>query len=185
QPVQGQTVKKEVITPFEYEKDFDLGDRVEIRNLSWNLTMEAPITELIEIYEGDGFKLEATFGRSRPTLISKLKDKFNELEGIEKQEAPEQVSVRRMNEAKEFARKEDAYVREDTQERHKEAERNANEYTDELDTQNRGCTNYLMDKANKEIEDTKRRLEQAEIDIGTADGNIKKALEDLEGIEEE
>src|SRR5699024_1949890 len=126
QPAQGQTVKKKVITPFEYEKDFDLGDRVEVRNLSWNLTMEAPITELIEIYEGSGFKLEATFGRSRPTLISKLKDKFDELEGIEKQEVPEQVSVRQMNKAKE-----------DAQEFADKAEEKSNEYTNEVDTQNR------------------------------------------------
>src|SRR5690625_369786 len=185
QPAQGQTVKKEVITPFEYEKDFDLGDRVEVRNLSWDLTMEAPITELVEIYEGSGFKLEATFGRSRPTLISKLKDKFDELEGIEKQEAPEQVSVRRMNEAKEFAEKQDIYVREDAQEFANKAEKKANEYTNEVDTQNREFTNYLMDKANEEIEDTKKRLNQAIKDLGDADGVIKQALEDIKELEDQ
>ncbi|WP_337970281.1 siphovirus ReqiPepy6 Gp37-like family protein, partial [Virgibacillus salexigens] len=81
------------VTPFQYEKHYDLGDKVQVVNKSWGLTMEAPITEFNEIHESAGFRLEATFGRSRPTLISKIKDKFNELDGIEKQELPAQIAV--------------------------------------------------------------------------------------------
>ncbi|WP_337969744.1 siphovirus ReqiPepy6 Gp37-like family protein, partial [Virgibacillus salexigens] len=81
------------VTPFQYEKQYDLGDKVQVVNKSWGLTMEAPITEFKEIHESAGFRLEATFGRSRPTLISKIKDKFNELDGIEKQELPAQIAV--------------------------------------------------------------------------------------------
>ncbi|GGJ62082.1 Gp37-like protein [Virgibacillus salexigens] len=81
------------VTPFQYEKHYDLGDKVQVVNKSWGLTMEAPITEFQEIHEPTGFRLEATFGRSRPTLISKIKDKFNELDGIEKQELPAQIAV--------------------------------------------------------------------------------------------
>jgi hypothetical protein len=73
-------------TPFVYEKDFDLGDTVPVFNKGWGLTMIALMTEMKEIYEERGFQLEATFGESRPTLISKIKKKFDELSGVEKQE---------------------------------------------------------------------------------------------------
>jgi hypothetical protein len=73
-------------TPFVYEKDFDLGDTVPVFNKGWGVTMIAPMTEMKEIYEGSGFQLEATFGESRPTLISKIKKKFDELSGVEQQE---------------------------------------------------------------------------------------------------
>lgn len=81
------------ISPFQYEKDFDLGDNVQVVNKSWGLQMIAPITQFKEIHETGGFRLEATFGRSRPTLISKIKNKFDELDGIEKQELPAQIAV--------------------------------------------------------------------------------------------
>ncbi|WP_078597109.1 Gp37-like protein [Evansella clarkii] len=86
-------------TPFEYEKDFRLGDLTDVFNKRWNVTMKAPITEFIEVYEPAGFSLEAIFGEAQPTLISKIKDKFNELDGIEKQELPAKLSVERMREA--------------------------------------------------------------------------------------
>lgn len=89
-------------TPFQYEKDFDLGDRVQVVNKSWGLTMTAPITEFLEIHEPSGFRLEATFGQSRPTLLTKIKDKFNELEGIEKQEAPTAIAVEYMKKAMQY-----------------------------------------------------------------------------------
>src|SRR5699024_5609501 len=70
-------------TPFEYEKDFNLGDTVDVFNKSWGVTMKAPIVAVREIHEHDGYKLEATFGEERPTLISKMKQKFDELSGVE------------------------------------------------------------------------------------------------------
>lgn len=86
----------ERITPFQYEIDYNLGDIVQVVNKSWGLTMTSPITQFKEIHESGGFRLEATFGRERPTLISKIQSKFNELEGIEKQELPEQIGARTM-----------------------------------------------------------------------------------------
>lgn len=86
-------------TPFEYEVDFRLGDIVQVFNKTWNITMDAPITEIKEIHESGGFILEATFGEARPTLIQKIKRKFNELEGIENQELPAKLSIERMKEA--------------------------------------------------------------------------------------
>lgn len=93
------TLEAEILTPvkrittFQYEKDYDLGDIVNVVNKSWGLEMEAPITHFKEIYEEDGFTLEATFGREVPTIISKIEDQFKELNGVEKQELPAQVAV--------------------------------------------------------------------------------------------
>ncbi|WP_238019327.1 siphovirus ReqiPepy6 Gp37-like family protein [Oceanobacillus jordanicus] len=92
------TLEAEIITPsqespFQYGEDFDLGDKVQVVNKSWGLQMTAPITHFKEIHEVSGFRLEATFGRSRPTLISKMKNKFDELQGVEKQELPALIAV--------------------------------------------------------------------------------------------
>lgn len=80
-------------TPFEYEKDFNLGDTVDVFNKSWGVTMKAPIVAVREIHEHDGYKLEATFGEERPTLISKMKQKFDELSGVENQELPSRIEI--------------------------------------------------------------------------------------------
>src|SRR5699024_6272432 len=68
--MEGQTLTK---SRLEYEKDYDLGDIVTLQNKDWNLTLDSPITEIKEIYEASGFKLEATFSKDRPTLIDKVK----------------------------------------------------------------------------------------------------------------
>ncbi|MCJ0932542.1 hypothetical protein MST22_15450, partial [Virgibacillus halodenitrificans] len=116
------TLEAEILTPtqespFQYEKDFDLGDKVDVVNKSWGLKMTAPITEFMEIHEPGGFRLEGTFGRSRPTLISKIKNKFDELDGVEKQELPAQIAV----ETKQYT---DHKVTKEEQERIKQAQEN-------------------------------------------------------------
>lgn len=68
-------------SPFEYEKDYDLGDIVTIQNREWGVTRDARITEIKEIYEPGGFQIEATFGESRPTLIKKLKQELSQISG--------------------------------------------------------------------------------------------------------
>ncbi|MED4017006.1 siphovirus ReqiPepy6 Gp37-like family protein [Sutcliffiella cohnii] len=75
-------LESEILThgTFVYEKDFDLGDFVTVQNRGWGYTRNARITEVVEVYEPNGMKLTATFGNSRPTLISKLKQKFAEFE---------------------------------------------------------------------------------------------------------
>lgn len=59
--------------PFAYQKDWDLGDVVTVQNKDWNLTMDTRITEVTEVYEPGGFRLQVTFGNSLPTLAQKLK----------------------------------------------------------------------------------------------------------------
>jgi len=81
------------VTPFEYEDDFDLGDRVDVFNRSWGVTMKAPIVETREIHELGGYRLEATFGENRPTLLTKIQQKFDELSGIETQELPSKIEI--------------------------------------------------------------------------------------------
>lgn len=74
-------------SPFTYETDYHLGDRVDVYNDKWNVTMAPRITEFKEIHEPAGFSLEATFGPAQPTLITKIRDKFAEIDSLEKQEA--------------------------------------------------------------------------------------------------
>lgn len=78
QPVFKRKRQTEWVDTFTYEKDYDLGDIVTIMNRKWGVIVDRRITKITEIYEQDGFKLEAVFGQERPTLISKLKDKFSQ-----------------------------------------------------------------------------------------------------------
>jgi len=68
-------LEAEVLTkgPFEYGKDWDLGDIVTVQNRDWGVTMDARIVEVREIYEPGGFRLEVEFGTGWPTLLSELR----------------------------------------------------------------------------------------------------------------
>lgn len=70
-----QSFESEILTygPFVYEQDWDLGDIVTVQDKKWGLTLNTPIPEVKEIYEPSGFRLEATFGNTVPTLIEKIK----------------------------------------------------------------------------------------------------------------
>ncbi|MEJ8546689.1 siphovirus ReqiPepy6 Gp37-like family protein [Brevibacillus borstelensis] len=56
-----------------YRRDYDLGDIVTVVNRSWGVRLDARITKVAEVYEPDGFRLDATFGNSLPTLFEKMK----------------------------------------------------------------------------------------------------------------
>lgn len=58
---------------FKYQEDWDLGDIVTCKNKEWGITMDTRITEVKEIYEASGFKLEVVFGNSVPKITEKLK----------------------------------------------------------------------------------------------------------------
>lgn len=85
QPISKKIQKQTLYTSFRYGEDFDLGDIPTVQNRNWGVTMDARITELTEIYEPSGFRLEAGFGQQRPTLISKIKDEFRQYEGLLRQ----------------------------------------------------------------------------------------------------
>lgn len=56
-----------------YEEDFKLGDLVTIQNTKWNITADRRITEVTEIYEENGFRLDIAFGESIPTIRDVIK----------------------------------------------------------------------------------------------------------------
>lgn len=56
-----------------YEKDFKLGDIATIQNKDWDITVGRRITELTEIYEASGFRLDVAFGENMPTIVEKMK----------------------------------------------------------------------------------------------------------------
>lgn len=66
---------------FKYGIDYDLGDIVTNQNKEWEVTMDARITEVKEVYEPAGFQLEGTFGNNRPTLIKKIKQELSQISG--------------------------------------------------------------------------------------------------------
>lgn len=51
-----------------YEKNYDLGDIVTIQSREWGLQRNARITEVREIYEPSGKRIELTFGYAKPTI---------------------------------------------------------------------------------------------------------------------
>lgn len=65
--------------PFTYQKDWDVGDIVTIQNRDWGITMDSRITEVTEIIEAVGNKLQATFGNRVPTLNKRLRSVINQM----------------------------------------------------------------------------------------------------------
>ena len=58
-----------------YREDFDLGDRVTCINKTWNVRIDARITEVTEYYEAKkGNSLEITFGESIPSVYKQIKN---------------------------------------------------------------------------------------------------------------
>lgn len=56
-----------------YKIDYFLGDIVTVVDNNWGLTIDTQITEVQEIYEKEGIKINVTFGNNIPTLIEKIK----------------------------------------------------------------------------------------------------------------
>lgn len=77
QPVETFT-RKERKGGLMYEEDYDLGDIVTLQNKEWGVTLDARITEIKEIYEPGNYRIDASFGSSRPTLIDKIKQELSQ-----------------------------------------------------------------------------------------------------------
>lgn len=73
---EGQILTK---SPFVYEKDWDLGDITTEQYKEWGITMDARITEVKEIYEVSGKRIEVAFDNDKPTFISLLKRELKQL----------------------------------------------------------------------------------------------------------
>ncbi|MED4461870.1 siphovirus ReqiPepy6 Gp37-like family protein [Metabacillus fastidiosus] len=81
--LQEEYLEGQILTdsPFVYEKDYNLGDIVTVQSKDWGVTLDTRITEIKEIYEQSGFKIEAVFGNDRPTLIQKIKQELSQISG--------------------------------------------------------------------------------------------------------
>ncbi|WP_461366633.1 siphovirus ReqiPepy6 Gp37-like family protein [Candidatus Darwinibacter acetoxidans] len=73
------TFDTEILTesPYKYGTDWDLGDIVTVQNRKWGVTLDSRVTEVTEVYEPAGFRLQATFGSSIPTLPEKIKQELD------------------------------------------------------------------------------------------------------------
>ena len=83
QLIQEHYLEGQILThsPFVYEKDFDLGYIATVQSNDWGVTLDSRITEIKEIYETSGFRIEGTFGNNRPTLIQKIKQELAQMSG--------------------------------------------------------------------------------------------------------
>jgi hypothetical protein len=81
--MQEQYLEGQILTysPFKYQEDYNLGDVVTVQNKDWGVTMDARISEIKEIYETSGFRIESVFGNNRPTLIKKIKQELSQISG--------------------------------------------------------------------------------------------------------
>lgn len=159
--------KEQAITPFTYEKDFDLGDTVPVYNRSWGVTMTSRITKIKEIHEPGGFRLEATFGEERPTLVSKIKKEFDEINGVEKQEIPAQL-------IKKESKYRDDKLSQEQQDRIEQAKENlqeAKDYTYDKDT--------IDDKDKKIADDAKKDAKEKAEEARKAAEEVAEAKAEL------
>jgi hypothetical protein len=82
--------------PFEYKKDYDLGDVVTIISEDYGVEITKNILELTEFFDHTGFHLYMVFGSMPHDLLTELRDKDNRLEVLEK--APEPYGPDNLNE---------------------------------------------------------------------------------------
>src|SRR5699024_11124008 len=97
QPRRRAVVKNTTITPFEYEVDFNIGDIVDVFNKKWGVSLSTPIVEILEIHEQGGFRIEATFGETRPTITKKLKVKLDNMKNMERKKKNTNNVVRKID----------------------------------------------------------------------------------------
>ena len=70
-------------TPFEYKKDYDIGDIVTIVSESHGVTITENILEISEYYDKTGFHLYVVFGRIPRDLLTELRDNSHRIDHLE------------------------------------------------------------------------------------------------------
>lgn len=60
-----------------YEEDYNLGDLVTAINNKWRVVLDSRITEVTEIYEVGGYRINAVFGNNIPTLVERIKQEMD------------------------------------------------------------------------------------------------------------
>lgn len=64
-------------TFFNYEEDWNLGDKVTIMSKKWGVVLNTRVTKVVEVYEQDNVKIKPTFGDTFPNLIDEIKKRFD------------------------------------------------------------------------------------------------------------
>lgn len=60
-----------------YGEDYNLGDLVTAKNTKWQVILDSRISEVTEIYEVGGYRINAVFGNNIPTLVEKIKQEMD------------------------------------------------------------------------------------------------------------
>jgi hypothetical protein len=76
-------------TPFEYKKDYDIGDIVTIISQDYGVEITKNILEITEFFDRTGFHLYVVFGKIPRDLLTELRDKDERLDILEKMPEPE------------------------------------------------------------------------------------------------
>ena len=66
--------------PFEYEVDWNLGNKVTTVNKKWNVQRDVIITSVTEIYENNRRTINVSFGDDPESITKLIKDKFENVE---------------------------------------------------------------------------------------------------------
>lgn len=62
--------------PFIYLVDWDIGDKVTVKNTKWGVETDRIITEVQEVYENGQFNIFVTFGDSPTDIINQINSRF-------------------------------------------------------------------------------------------------------------
>lgn len=70
-------------SPYQYKRDYFLGDNVLINHARWGLEKVEKIVKVMHVWEASGYRLDQTFGAEKPTIkhkVKKINDRLNVLE---------------------------------------------------------------------------------------------------------
>jgi len=73
----------DVQSPYQYKRDYFLGNKVQIMHHRWGLSKVDQITKVTHIWESSGYRLEQTFGAEKPTIKNIFKNIDSRLSTLE------------------------------------------------------------------------------------------------------
>ncbi|MDZ5711668.1 siphovirus ReqiPepy6 Gp37-like family protein [Jeotgalibacillus haloalkalitolerans] len=79
--------------PFQYGRDFYLGDIVMIQLNRWGLAKKDRVTSVLHVWEDIGYRQDIMFGAEKPNVIKKIKRTETRLNVLENSKVRAQVSI--------------------------------------------------------------------------------------------
>lgn len=73
----------DVQSPYQYKRDYFLGDKVQIIHQRWGLSKVDQIIKVTHIWESSGYRLDQTFGAEKPTIKTVIKNIDSRLSTLE------------------------------------------------------------------------------------------------------